>query len=115
MSDIAKRVAARYLAAAEGAVTVTLQESTVGARNQVRQTWRVDAPGKSIVVKTLSSDGHFEFLTKGDFGVEAFGKRVNAKSLIQHLIYEAPPEYYPQEGGTVELDQAFFDGLQVPS
>jgi len=117
MSDLAKRVAARFLAVGpEGPITLTLQSSSVNSKNQVRQTWRVDAPGKSVVVKTFTGDGgHLEFLSKQDFDVEAFGKRATAKALVQHVIYEAGPDYYPMEGETVELDQAFFDGLQVPS
>lgn len=114
MSEIARRVAARYLAAG-GAVTVTLQDSSVGPRNRVRQTWRVDSPGKSVVVKTVTSDGGIDFASKEDFVVEAFGKRAGVRSLIQHLIFGAPAEYYPGEGETVELDQAFFEGLPVPS
>jgi hypothetical protein len=111
MSEIAKRAAVRHLAASEETIIVTLQKSSVGHQNRVQQTWRVDAPGKSTIVKTRTSDGDLEFLSKNDFIVEAFGKNVSAKSLIQHLIYSAPPNYYPLEGGTVELDKNFFDSL----
>ena len=41
---------------------------------QVTQTWRVDAEGKSLRLKTFTSEGgHFEFLTSVDAMVNVEG------------------------------------------
>ena len=119
MTPLARRVAARWLSgqarssaedAEEGAskLTVTLLETKIGPKNRVTQTWEIEGPGHSVTVKTRTSDGDIDFLSKQDLRFEAFGQEVDAKSVIEYLIFGAPDRYYPAEGGTVELDKAFF-------
>ena len=88
--------------------TVTLVSEKETGTGKTYQTWKIDVTGKSITIKSMTTGGpDAPTLSGPDIMIPFENGSMSAKDIINHIITNANPEYYPTVGNSVAIDADF--------
>jgi hypothetical protein len=123
VSEISKRVAARWLGLTAAAIdgpkkkrgeggksppTVTLVDVSPSEDGGIVQEWGVYANGQKTLVKSMTLENGDTKIGGDDLDLGVDG--LTAQQAVAFILQGAHPRYYPKPGKTVTLDEKFVDG-----
>jgi hypothetical protein len=120
VSEISKRVAARWLELTAAAIdgpkkkrgeggksppTVTLVDVSPSEDGGIVQEWGVYANGQKTLVKSMTDEKGDTRIEGDDLDLGVDG--LTAQQAVAFILQGAHPRYYPKPGKTVTLDEKF--------
>ena len=93
--------------------TVTLVNEKTTKDGKIYQTWKIDATGKSVTLKSMTTGGpDAPQITGPETAINVEDKQLVSTDIIDFILTaELHPRYIPTKGNSVVMDSVFADAV----